>query len=94
MFKIKMKLFDIFIAISILLAMLFVLNDKYKLFYVTSPSFVLLPKGEMVIGFEGYNVLKRIGNHYVMEKGLSHFVEKYVSEFLPKKQKSLVDSMF
>ena len=44
--------------------------------------------------FEGYGVLKRIGNHYVMEQGLSHFIEKYISEFLPKKQKSTIDSMF
>ena len=44
--------------------------------------------------FESYNLLKRIGNHYVIEKGLGHFVESYIAEFLPKKQKSMLDKMF
>ena len=43
---------------------------------------------------EEYKVLKRIGNHYVITPGLGQYIEKYIQEFLPKKQKSMIDQLF
>ena len=43
---------------------------------------------------ERFKVLKRVGNHYVLDKMLSPYVEKYIQEFLPKKHRSSLDELF
>jgi len=43
---------------------------------------------------ERFEVLKRVGNHYVLNKKLVPYVEGYIQDFLPKKQKSALDELF
>ncbi len=43
---------------------------------------------------ERFKVLERVGNHYVLNKLLVPYVEKYIQDFLPKKHKSSLDELF
>jgi len=43
---------------------------------------------------ERYQVLQRIGNHYVLNKVLVDFVENYIFDFLPRNQKVKLEDLF